>query len=218
MTMSWSKVIQQKSSLLTSSEYVTYPVQDYRAHYYDTKHKPIEFQKGIWLRSVNIRTERQSRKLDWKQMGPFTIIERIGTQAYRLELPKSMKIHPVFHVIPLEPYKESNIPGRTQQPAPSVVIEDHIEYEVEEILDSKDLTPTSHCISSNGRVTQTRKTHGNQGPRLWKELIFHFITYSIWDYERRKAQRSSPLKGRYCHNPQPLLHWISIITRLYINS
>ena len=56
--------------------------------------------------------EWQSRKLDWKQLGPFTIIECIGTQAYRLELPKSMKIHPVFHVVLLERYKQSDIPGR----------------------------------------------------------------------------------------------------------
>ena len=114
-------------------------VQNYQAQYYDTKHKPITFQKGdrVWLRSVNIRTERQSRKLDWKRIGPFTITECIGTQAYRLELPKSMKIHPVFHVILLEPYKQSQIPGRTQEPPPPVIIEDIAQYEVEEILDSK---------------------------------------------------------------------------------
>ena len=114
-------------------------VQNYQAQYYDAKHKPIQFQKGdrVWLRSVNIRTERQSRKLDWKRLGPFTIIERIGTQAYRLELPKSMKIHPVFHVILLEPYKQSDIPGRTHELPPPVIIDGEVEYEVEDILDVK---------------------------------------------------------------------------------
>jgi len=114
-------------------------VQNYQAQYYDAKHKPIQFQKGdrVWLRSVNIRTERQSRKLDWKRLGPFTVIERLGTQAYRLELPKSMKIHPVFHVILLEQYKQSDIPGRTHEPPPPVIIDGEVEYEVEDILDSK---------------------------------------------------------------------------------
>ena len=114
-------------------------VQNYQAQYYDAKHKQIQFQKGdrVWLRSVNVRTERQNRKLDWKQLGPFTVIERLGTQAYRLELPKSMKIHPVFHVILLEPYKRSDIPGRTRDPPPPVIIDSEVEYEVEDILDAK---------------------------------------------------------------------------------
>jgi len=114
-------------------------VQNYQAQYYDAKHKPIEFQKGdrVWLRSVNISTERQSRKLDWKRLGPFTITERLGTQAYRLNLPKTMKIHPVFHVVLLEPYKQSDIPGRTRPPPPPIRIEGEVEYEVKEILKSK---------------------------------------------------------------------------------
>ena len=48
-----------------------------------------------------------------------------------------MKIHPVFHVTLLDLYQESSIPGRAQVPAPPVIIEDEIEYEVEAILNSK---------------------------------------------------------------------------------
>ncbi len=49
-----------------------------------------------------------------------------------------MKIHPVFHISLLEPYKQSNIPGRTQEPPPPlVIINDELEYEVEEMLDYK---------------------------------------------------------------------------------
>jgi hypothetical protein len=47
-----------------------------------------------------------------------------------------MKVHPVFHVSLLEPYKESNILGRTQPPPPCIEIDSHEEYEVEEVLDS----------------------------------------------------------------------------------
>jgi Chromo (CHRromatin Organisation MOdifier) domain len=48
-----------------------------------------------------------------------------------------MKIHPVFHVSLLDPYKSSTIPDRTQDPLPPVVVDDELEWEVEEILDSK---------------------------------------------------------------------------------
>src|SRR5436190_438213 len=94
--------------------------QDSQARYYDAKHKRIEFAVGdkVWLLTPNIHTERPSKKLDWKRFGPYTISERIGLQAYRLDLPASMKIHPVFHVSLLEPYKPSTIPGRICDPPP----------------------------------------------------------------------------------------------------
>jgi chemotaxis protein CheY-P-specific phosphatase CheC len=113
--------------------------QDHQAKYYDAKHKRVEFSVGdkVWLLSPNIRTQRPSKKLDWKRLGPFPITKRIGTQAYRLELPSSMRIHPVFHVSLLEPHKPSTIPGRSLPPPPPVVTDAEEEFEVEEILDSK---------------------------------------------------------------------------------
>jgi len=113
--------------------------QNQQAKYYDAKHKRVEYKVGdkVWLLSQNVRTQRPSKKLDWKRIGPYPILERIGTQAYRLKLPPSMKIHPVFHVSLLDRYIESDLPGRVQPPPPPVIIEDQIEYEAEEVLDSK---------------------------------------------------------------------------------
>jgi hypothetical protein len=48
-----------------------------------------------------------------------------------------MKIHLVFHVSLLEPYKESSIPSRSQVPPPPIEIEGQEEFEVSEILDSR---------------------------------------------------------------------------------
>jgi hypothetical protein len=48
-----------------------------------------------------------------------------------------MKIHPVFHVSLLEPYKESSIPKRSQVPPPPLEIEGQEEFEVSDILDSR---------------------------------------------------------------------------------
>jgi hypothetical protein len=118
--------------------------QNTQAHYYDVNHKRIEFNPGdkVWLLSTNIRTERPSKKLDWKRLGPFTVVKKIGLQAYQLRLPKSMKVHDVFHVSLLEPYHESTIPNRVPPPPPPVVVDDHQEFEVEEILDSKRVRKT----------------------------------------------------------------------------
>ncbi|KAI9190668.1 uncharacterized protein BJ171DRAFT_68891 [Polychytrium aggregatum] len=48
-----------------------------------------------------------------------------------------MKIHPVFHVSLLEPAKDDKIPGRPPVPLPPIQVDDHEEWEIEAILDSR---------------------------------------------------------------------------------
>ena len=56
---------------------------------------------------------------------------------YRLELLTSMKIHSIFHVSLLEPYKKSTISGRLQALPLPIEIDGEEEFEVSEILDSR---------------------------------------------------------------------------------
>ena len=48
-----------------------------------------------------------------------------------------MKIHPVFHVSLLESYHEDSDPTQKQSPPPPVLVQDQVEYKVEDILDSR---------------------------------------------------------------------------------
>ena len=97
------------------------------------------FQIGdkVWLLRRNIKTKQPCDKFDSKTLRPFCIQEQINPVAYRLELPTSMKVHPIFHVSLLKAYKESTISGRTQPPPPCIEVENHNKYKVEDILDSR---------------------------------------------------------------------------------
>lgn len=97
------------------------------------------FQVGqlVWLNAKNIRTLRPMKKLDWKNLGPFRIMEVVSPHAYRLELPRAINIHPVFHVSLLRPVATDSLPGQRQAPPPPVEVDGAEEFLVEDILDSR---------------------------------------------------------------------------------
>ncbi len=99
-----------------------------------------DYQVGdkVMLDISNLRTTRPSKKLDLRRQGPFEIQEVISRSAYKLKLPTSWKVHPVFHVSLLRPYHDgSEIRPPAQIPPPPEMIDDEPEYEVEIILDSQ---------------------------------------------------------------------------------
>jgi len=85
----------------------------------------------------NIKTTRPSKKLDYKKIGPFKILAKIGTSAYKLALPPSMAIHNPFYISLLEPYLDNPFLSQIKEPPPPIQIEGKNEYELDEIIDSR---------------------------------------------------------------------------------
>src|ERR1700709_401985 len=81
-----------------------------QSRYYDEKHIPapdLQRDQLVWLLRRNIKTTRPSDKLDHRRLGPYRIIRKIGACSYHLQLPSYLsRLHPVFHVSLLEPYKD----------------------------------------------------------------------------------------------------------------
>lgn len=91
----------------------------------------------VWLSAKNIRTVRLSKKLDHKRLGKFKVSQVVSPYAYKLDLPASTKVHPVFHVSLLEPAADNPIPGQVIVPAPPVEVEGHEKWEAVTVLDSR---------------------------------------------------------------------------------
>jgi hypothetical protein len=62
------------------------------------KHRrPVDFEPGdkVWVKTANWSTDRPSKKLSEQMAGPWKVLAKEG-HSYRVELPASMKINPVF--------------------------------------------------------------------------------------------------------------------------
>jgi hypothetical protein len=83
---------------------------------------------------LNLKHSKSSRKLFPKWIGPFEVVQVVGLVVYELEMNPGWRVHPVFHVLLLVPYRES---GRVQPPPPPIEMEGALEYEVESILEHR---------------------------------------------------------------------------------
>jgi hypothetical protein len=82
----------------------------------------------------NIQTKQPSTKLDYKKLGLFKIKRIIGLVNYKLILPKTMNIYPVFHISLLELV----LLGVLLVPVTEIEpINPNAKYKIEEILDYK---------------------------------------------------------------------------------
>lgn len=113
--------------------------QESQRRFYNRGRRDPQFAKGdkVWLAALNIRKLRDNEKLDYKQLGPYEVIEKVGSNAYRLRLPPYLKVFNVFHVSLLQRFEADKFPGRPPPATrPAHPTEDE-EYEVEEIRHRK---------------------------------------------------------------------------------
>lgn len=104
----------------------------------DKHRREVNFAVGdsVFLVMKHWNTGRPSRKLDNQMSGPWKIIEKRG-HSFKLDLPESMRMNPVFSPDKLRLANDDPLPGQRNEPQPPVEIEGEKEWILERILTSR---------------------------------------------------------------------------------
>jgi Chromo (CHRromatin Organisation MOdifier) domain len=110
--------------------------------YYDT-HKGeawvYDIGTKVWLEGTNITMLWPIKKFNDKWYGPFEVLAKVGPLSYRLKIPTTWHVHPLFNEILLTPFQSPSFPSQQQtHPCPpALIVEQEKEYKIEEIHNSR---------------------------------------------------------------------------------
>lgn len=113
--------------------------QQRQKHYADQKRRPHRFAVGDQVLLI-VRPDQLpaglSSKLANKFSGPYAVLEAVGPNAFRLDLPSTVGIHPVVNVSQLKPFvAPSSTLADVLPPPPPLRVDKRGEvYEVERLL------------------------------------------------------------------------------------
>lgn len=136
--------IQQLHRDLEAAKEHLLKAQQRQAHHADKHRREMRFKVGddVLLSTAHLKLiggADRTAKFTYKYIGPFKIKRVVNDNAYELDLPPQMQIHPVLNVSRLKAYHDGRVafPLRTRadtRPPPATTSSDGDEYEVESIL------------------------------------------------------------------------------------
>jgi hypothetical protein len=151
-----------------------------QAYHADQHRRDVTFHVGdrVLLSTEHLRMVVQGTpKFAAKFIGPFAVKRVLGDNAYELDLPPTMQIHPVLNISRLKVYHDGHaaFPSRPRlhdRPAPVVSKEDGTDvFEVERILASR------------------LRRHRGRGGHKHMEYLVSWKGYGLWEatWEREDA-------------------------------
>ena len=118
--------------------------QERQAKYYNQRHQPMLFKHGNLVKLSTRNLRLKDRKLQPRWIGPFRILQRIGSQAYQLALPeKYARLHNVFPIQAIKAFRPRD-DELSLMPLPD--LEDNDEQEIEEVKDKATIKGTTHYL------------------------------------------------------------------------
>ena len=106
--------------------------QSRQKSYADPKQRDVSFEVGdyVFLKVSPLRGTKRFHvkgKLAPRYVGPYSIVERIGKVAYKLELPLDLAgVHPVFHISQLRRCLDPKLDKHV--PTEAIDLQDTLEY------------------------------------------------------------------------------------------
>ncbi|KAI2647069.1 Transposon Tf2-9 polyprotein [Labeo rohita] len=151
---------------------------------YTTQHRRRHVGDRVYLSTRNINLKTDSKKLTARFIGPFKITHRLNPVTFSLQLPTSLRIHPVFHQSQLKHVFFSPLSPQVPAPPPPRIIDGGPAYTVRRILDSR----------PRGRGTQYLVDWEGYGPeeRSWVPGRFILDPALIQYYRRRVSSIPGP--------------------------
>ena len=99
----------------------------------------------VLLEATNLQTTHPKAKLTPWRYRPFKVIWALPTNC-KLQLPKTIRVHPIFHNSLLKPYHKTQAHGPNfKQPPPEIVRGEEGHYKINKILAAR---PTRNCKST----------------------------------------------------------------------
>ena len=171
----------------------------------DKHRRDHKFKIGdlVGLNAKNLPIRTGSRKLAQKWVGPYRILKQYGKDSFKLDIPKSFRIHPTFHASLIKPWitsDDTDYPERKQQPPPPVIIDNEEEYEVRRISDKRvKHGQTQYLVEWEG--------YGREDA-TWEPLSnLRNARDQIDEFDRQQSQKSRrSYKSRKSHHQAKPLH------------
>ena len=136
------KFVEKTKEIQGEAKAVLTKAQEDMRKYADRKQSDaVEYKVGdlVLLSTKDLKWQmvgRRSEKLTERFVGPYRVKAIISSNAVELELPTTVKIHPVVNVSRIRKYT-SQVKGQKMETPQPVVIEGEEEWEVEKILNKR---------------------------------------------------------------------------------
>ena len=117
---------------------------------------------------------RRTEKLTERFVGPYKVREIISSNAVKLELPSTVKIHPIVNVSRIRRYVGQVERQKKKRPAP-VIIEGEEEWEVEHILNKRKVRgKDKYLVRWKGFTAESDTWEGRENLKNAQEAIKEF--------------------------------------------